>query len=305
VAAAELTQPRRDWLADRAQQFHVTASALLLPAAGLMLVFLLGPIAVAVWLSFTDEALTGIHALSYGFVGTQNYGSLLHDSLFAHSLTVTAIYVVGSVAGQTLVGLISAYLMRRRAHRLIVAFVGSTMIGAWIIPEIVAAFLWFTLAAGGGTLDRLLKPFGLGHVNWLVDLPLVLVSIATVWGGAALSMLIFAAGLRNIPDELTEAAVVDGAHWWQRVWHVELPVLRRTFAINLILVTLTTLTDFTMIYALTGGGPGNATQTLPQYVFQQAVSFGQLGYGNAAAVVLLFIAAFVCVVYVRLLRVEV
>jgi multiple sugar transport system permease protein len=268
-------------------------------------VFLLGPIAVALWLSFTNEALTGIHALDFGFVGTQNYGSLIHDVLFTHSLGVTGIYVAGAVAGQTVVGFVAAYLMWRRAHHLIVAFVGSAMIAAWIIPEIVAAFLWFTLAAGGGTLDRLLTPFGLGQTNWLANLSLLLVSIATVWGGAALSMLIFSAGLRNIPDELTEAAMVDGAHWWERIWQVELPVLRRTLAINLILVTLGTLTDFTMIYALTGGGPGDATQTLPQYVFQQAVSFGQLGFGNAAAVVLLLIAAVVCLIYVALLRLEV
>ncbi|MGH3275684.1 MAG: carbohydrate ABC transporter permease, partial [Streptosporangiaceae bacterium] len=126
-----------------------------------------------------------------------------------------------------------------------------------------------------------------------------------VWAGAAFSMLIFSAGLRGLPDEVVEAAVVDGARPWQRIRQVELPLLRRTFAVNLILVTLSTLTDFTLIYALTGGGPGDATQTLPQYAYQQTFSFAQLGFGDAAAVVLLIVAAVICLLYVWLLKVEV
>jgi multiple sugar transport system permease protein len=276
------------------------------PAAILVACFLFGPIIAAFVLSLTNEALTGIHAVTHTFVGFANYTSLFRDPLFAHSAFISLIYVLlAAIVGQTGLGLLVAYMVHRGTNRWITRFVGSTMIAAWVMPEIVAALLWFAFAAQGGTLDKLLAPIGLGNVQWLTGAPLVLVSIATIWGGAAFSMLIFSAGFRGLPDEVVEAAVVDGARPWQRMLQVELPMLRRTFALNLILTTLSTFTDFTMIYALTGGGPGDATQTLPQYAYQQTFSFSQLGYGDAAAVVLLFIAAIVVLLYVWLLRVEV
>ena len=277
-----------------------------LPAAILVAGFLFGPIVAAFVISLTNQALTGVHAVTYGWVGLSNYASLFRDPLFAHAGYISFVYVLlAAIVGQTGLGLLTAFMVHRGAHRWVTRFVGSTMIAAWVLPEIVAAMLWFAFAAQGGTLDKMLGPVGLGNVQWLTGAPLVLVSIATIWGGAAFSMLIFSAGFRGLPDEVVEAAVVDGARSWQRVLQVELPMLRRTFALNLILTTLSTFTDFTMIYALTGGGPGDATQTLPQYAYQQTFSFSQLGYGDAAAVVLLLIAAIVCLLYVWLLKVEV
>ncbi len=277
-----------------------------LPAGILVACFLFGPIVAAFVLSLTNEALTGIHAVTNHFVGFANYTSLFHDPLFGHSAYISFIYVVlAAIVGQTGLGLLVAYTVHRGTNRWITRFVGSTMIAAWVMPEIVAAMLWFAFAAQGGTLDKMFAPIGLGNVQWLTGAPLILVSIATVWGGAAFSMLIFSAGFRGLPDEVVEAAVVDGARPWQRMLQVERPMLKRTFALNLILSTLSTLTDFTMIYALTGGGPGDATQTLPQYAYQQTFSFSQLGYGDAAAVVLLLVSAIIVVLYVWVLKVEV
>jgi multiple sugar transport system permease protein len=285
---------------------RLTPLALGLPGALLVAVFLIGPVIAAFLVSFTNQALTGIHALSYGNVGLSNYRSLFTDPVFFHSAYLSLLYVVlTAVIGETGLGLLVAFLMQRGASRFVIRFVGSTMIAAWVVPEIVAAFLWLAFGSAGGTLDTILAPVGLGHFAWFSQLPLILVSLATVWAGAAFSMLIFSAGLRGLPDEVVEAAVVDGARSWQRIRQVELPLLRRTFAVNFILVTLGTLTDFTLIYALTGGGPGDATQTLPQYAYQQTFSFAELGFGDAVAVVLLIVAAAICLLYVRLLKVEV
>lgn len=285
---------------------RLTPFLLGLPSVVLVGVFLVGPIVAAFLVSFTNQALTGVHALYYGNVGLSNYQSLFTDPLFFHSAYLSFLYVVlAAVVGETGLGLVVAFLIHRGASRAVIRFVGSTMIAAWVVPEIVAAFLWLAVGSQGGTLDTILRPVGLGHYAWLSQLPLILVSLATVWAGAAFSMLIFSAGLRGLPDEVLEAAVMDGARTWQRIRQVELPMLRRTFAVNLILVSLSTLTDFTLIYALTGGGPGNATQTIPQYAYQLTFSFAQLGAGDAAAVVLLIAAAVICVLYVRLLKVEV
>jgi multiple sugar transport system permease protein len=134
---------------------------------------------------------------------------------------------------------------------------------------------------------------------------MVLVCLATIWATAAFSMLVFTAGLHNLPEEVLEAARMDGANLWQRIVHIELPMLRSTIATTLILVTLSVLTDFTLIYTLTGGGPGTATTTLPVYVFQTAINDTVLGYGTAAAVVLVAVAALVSLLYVLVLRIEV
>ncbi|MGH2389959.1 MAG: carbohydrate ABC transporter permease, partial [Chloroflexota bacterium] len=173
------------------------------------------------------------------------------------------------------------------------------------VPEIVAGFIWLAFGGNNGTLARILSPVSSGGSDLLVNAPLVLVSVATIWATAAFSMLVFTAGLHGLPEEVLEAATMDGANLRQRILHIELPMLKTTIATNLILVTLSVLTDFTLIFTLTAGGPGTETTTLPLYVFQEAISFTVLGYGTAAAVILIAVAAVVSVLYVLLLRIEV
>ncbi len=279
--------------------------ALLLPATVLLAAFLVASIILAVWVGATNQTLTGAQAVHFEFVGLANFGRLFSDPDFIHSIVISAEYVVAAVVGITGVGLLLAYLMRRGVSRWLIATVSSIVIIAWVIPEIVAGFIWFAFAGNGGTLAAMLAPLSPGTGDWLIRAPLVLVTIATIWAGTAFAMLVFSAGLQNLPDEVIEAAVVDGANLPQRIVRVELPMMKRTIATTLILVTLSILTDFTLIYALTAGGPGDATMTMPLYVFQEAISFTQLGYGTAAAVVLVAIAAVVSILYVKLLKIEV
>lgn len=299
AARAQRQRTRRPW------HLPWATALLLLPATALLAAFLFGPIVVAIWVATTNQTLTGPQAVTYGFVGLSNFVRLVSDPDFFHALVVSAEYVVVTVLGISGVGLLLAYLMRRGVRKWLVNTVSGIIIIAWVIPEIVAGFIWFAFAGNGGTLAMILAPATGGGGDWLIRAPLVLVCIATIWASAAFSMLVFSAGLQNLPDEVIEAAIVDGASLQQRILRIELPMMKRTIATNLILVTLSILTDFTLIYTLTAGGPGNATSTLPLYVFQEAISFTQLGYGTAAAVVLVAIAAVVSVLYVRFLRIEV
>jgi multiple sugar transport system permease protein len=278
---------------------------LLLPATALLLVFLFGPILQAIRVATTNEALTGPHAVDYGFVGLSNFTKLLSDPDFLNALRVSGEYVGGSVAGISAVGLLLAYLLRRGVHPALVKMVSGVVIVAWVVPEIVAGFIWLAFGGNNGTLAMILGPMTGGGSDLLVSAPLVLVTVATIWATTAFSMLVFAAGLHGLPEEVLEAATVDGANLWQRIVRIELPMLKSTIATNLILVTLTVLTDFTLIYTLTAGGPGTETTTLPLYVFQEAISFTVLGYGTAAAVVLIAVAAIVSLLYVLVLRIEV
>jgi multiple sugar transport system permease protein len=118
-------------------------------------------------------------------------------------------------------------------------------------------------------------------------------------------MLVYSAGLRNLPSEVAEAAELEGASAPRRLISITLPLLRSTIVTNLLLVTLLNLSEFTLIYAMTQGGPGVATMTLPLYVYQQAFTYYSLGYGTAIALVLVVIGALFSVVFVRASRAEV
>jgi len=301
--------PANGWRQHRQGRRHRPFSwgtlLLLLPATTLLIIFLFGPIVQAIRVATTNEALTGPQAVNYGFIGLANFSQLWADPDFHNAITVSAEYVSASVIGITGMGLLLAYLMLRGVHPQLVRLVSGIVIVAWVVPEIVAGFIWLAFGGSNGTLAMLLQPLTGGGNDWLIRAPLVLVTMATIWATTAFSMLVFTAGLQGLPTEVLEAATVDGANRWQRIVRVELPMLKSTIATNLILVTLSILTDFTLIFTLTAGGPGTATTTLPIYVFQEAITITVLGYGTAAAVVLIAIAAVVSLLYVVLLRIEV
>jgi multiple sugar transport system permease protein len=190
-------------------------------------------------------------------------------------------------------------LLLRNAVIPIRLVVGSIVIVAWVLPEITVALVWYAFSQAGGTLSILL---GHRETNFLVLTPMLIVSLANLWRNVAFSMLVFSAGLRNLPTEVLEAAEVEGASVWRRYRQVILPLMRPTILTNLLLVTILNLSEFTLIYAMTQGGPGIETMTLPLYVYQEAFVFHQLGYGTAISLVLVLIGAVFSLLFVRAAR---
>lgn len=274
----------------------------LAPALFLLLAFFAGPILWTVWASFTNAALTGAEAANTDFVGTDNFETMLRDPGFHTAVVVTVLFLAGSVVGQTVLGLALALLLQNR-HPAVRGLVGTVVVGAWVVPEIVAGFVWYAFLEREGTLNAFLGLFGAGQ-NWLFTIPLLAVVLANTWKGTAFSMMCYAAGLSEVPTDLKEAARVDGASPVQVLWHVVLPLLRRTLATTLLLITLQTVQVFTLIYVMTAGGPGGRSTTLPLLMYQEALELGDLGYGTAIALALLVIAGLFSLVYVRLLRTE-
>jgi multiple sugar transport system permease protein len=273
-----------------------------LPAFLLLLVFLAGPVFWAFQASFSNTGLTGRNARNPEWVGLENYQRLLLDPVFPLSLWLTVLFVAGSaVLGQNLLGLALAVLMRR-ARRAVSALVGTAVVAAWVLPEIVAAFAAYAYFSRDGTLNQLLGGLGLGEPDWLYSWPMAAVVLANIWRGTAFSMLVYRAALNDIPTEVAEAAQMDGAGGWQRLAFITLPMIRGSIATNLMLVTLQTLAVFTLIWVMTAGGPANASTTLPVLAYQEAFKFGDIGYGTAVASVLLLIGALFGVGYIRLLR---
>lgn len=277
----------------------------LVPAVVLLGVFMLGPVVWSFYGSFTNAALTGRNALAPSFVGLQNYQDLLADPEFPKSLWLTVLFVLASaVVGQNVLGLTLAMLLRSGAPA-VRTVVSTLVVVAWVLPEIVASFALYAFFHDAGTLNALLGAVGIEGPTWLYETPMLAVILANVWRGTAFSMLVYSAAVAEVPPELTEAARMDGATARQRLVWVVLPTIRRSVSTNLMLTTLQTLSVFTLIYVMTGGGPGTDSSTLPILAYQEAFKFAQVGYGTAIATVMLLIGAVFSVVYIRSLRPEV
>src|SRR3954447_483114 len=274
----------------------------LAPAIVLLVAFLAGPILYCIYSAFTDMALTG--SSSTGFVGLDNFKHAFTSSEFYRSVGYTVIFtVVSAVIGQNVLGMALALLMRS-ANQVVRALVSAIVIGAWVLPEVVAGYLWVAVLGPDGSLNHVLAGIGLPVQNWLFTTPILAVSIANIWRGTAFSMLVCSAALSEAPKEIEEAAVIDGAGPVRKLVSVTLPMLRRSIATNLMLITLQTLSVFGLIWTMTKGGPSDRSMTLPLFAYQQAFQFSQLGYGTALALILLAIGGIFSVIYLRVLRLE-
>jgi multiple sugar transport system permease protein len=283
----------------------IARSIPLVPAIGLLVVFLVGPIISSFYGSFTNSSLTGAAAASSEWVGLKNYLDLFASPDFPVAVVLTLVFVIGSaVIGQNVVGMILAILMRS-GGRVVGAIVSTFVVGAWVLPEIVAAFASYAFFSSKGTLNAILGMCGIPGPAWLFAFPMLAVILANTWRGAAFSMLVYSAALQEVPPEITEAAEVDGANGTKRFFLVTLPMIRRSISTNMMLITLQTLSVFTLIYVMTGGGPGNKSMTLPVLAYQEAFKFSELGYGTAIATILLLVGAIFAFVYVRALKSEV
>ncbi|MFV0375135.1 carbohydrate ABC transporter permease [Microbacterium sp.] len=274
----------------------------LLPAVGLLLVFLAGPIVWALAGSLTDRALSGPRAADPGFIGLDNYARLFADPVLPLSIGVTIAFVVGSaVIGQNVLGMLLAVLFRA-GSRPVSGVVGALVVTAWVLPEIVAGFIGYAFFSADGTLNQILAAVGIAGPNWLFSLPLLAIVLANTWRGTAFSMMIYRAALDDVSPDVQESAMLDGANGWQRFRLITLPIIRGTVFTNLMLTTLQTLSVFTLIWVMTKGGPGDLSSTLPVLAYREAFQFGDIGYGNAIAVVMLLLGAVFSVAYVLSLR---
>jgi multiple sugar transport system permease protein len=276
----------------------------LAPAIGLMLVFLAGPILYCVYAAFTNMALTGTGAANVEFIGLDNFRKAFGSSAFTNSIWLTLVFtLLSAIIGQNTLGLGLALLMRR-STKYVRNFVGTAVIGAWVLPEVVAAYLLSAFFNEEGTLNVILHRVGLPGQDWLYAAPIIAVSLANIWRGTAFSMLVYSAALSEVPKEIEESAEMDGAAGLRRLVYVTLPMISRAIMTNLMLITLQTLSVFGLIFAMTRGGPGTKSQTLPLYMYEQAFSFSQIGYGTAIALVMLAIGAVFSLIYLRGLNSE-
>jgi multiple sugar transport system permease protein len=278
------------------------AAVLLLPAALLLLLVVVYPISTLFWTSLhsVDQANPQAGEL---FVGLENYTRAFADDRFWNSTLHTVLYIIVTVPGSLLVGLGLALLANKPFRVKWPVRLGLLL--PWALPLVFAGliFRWFFEYKTGVVNDWLVS-FGMEPPQWLSDPTLAFwaICIAIIWKASSFMALMLLAGLQTIPRSLYEAAEVDGANQWQQFVEITLPMLRPAIFVALIFRTITAVQTFDIPYAMTGGGPGDATETLAMYIHKTTLDFLDFGYGSALAALMFVISMVATSGYLRYTR---
>ncbi|MET7970852.1 sugar ABC transporter permease [Micromonospora sp. NPDC005305] len=296
LPGSKLRRPRRPAKAVRRRPSAREAGAALLfvlPFLLLFVIFRFGPAIAGVILGFTDYTVGG----DTSWTGLENFRRLVDDPTFWSALRVTVIFTALSVPLSMLASLGMALLTRR-------AFRGAKLFRSVfflpVVTSLVLAGVVFTwVFADGGPWSRAMGALGLPAGSWLADSALVVPALVlvSVWSRFGYGMLILLARLQDIPAELEEAALTDGASAWQRFRYVTLPHLRPALFFVAIIETTVSFQVFDMIYVMTGGGPVRASYSLVYLLYDQGFKYFDLGYASAVGV-----ALFVMTIVVALIQ---
>ena len=287
----------------RRLQANLTVILFLAPAFVLFLVFLIYPIFRSAYFSLFNWNGLGP---AINFVGLDNFKQILTDQVFLKGIGNSIVIVVLSLALQLPVALALAIMVGRDLPGR--AFFRSIFFMPYVISEVITAIIWISMFSPDpqrGFLNALLILIpGVHAQNFLGDVNQVMACIFIVltWKYFGLHMLLFMAGLQNIPREVEEAAMIDGANRWQSIWYVTVPLLGTTIRTATYLSVLGSLTQFNLVWIMTRGGPVNASEVMATYMYRYAFNRFQLGYGSAVALVMLVICLVFSVAYLRLSR---
>jgi ABC-type sugar transport system permease subunit len=276
------------------------ALQLLLPSFLFVLLFTLYPIVESFRLSFYRLILT-LPWLGQKFVGWENYQDLATDPVAIGSLVTTLIFVAVTVPLEICLGLGVALVLNEsfRGRGLLRAVV----LVPWAIPTVVSAQMWrFIFNDRYGFFNFLL--FGTQTQSYVAplaepELAMIAVMTAEIWKTTSFASLITLAGLQTIPDELYEAASIDGATAWQKFRHITLPMLKPALLLAFLFRTIDALRVFDLVYVMTQGGPADATNVLQFYGYKKSFAEGMIGYGSAISVTVFCLSMILSVLYIR------
>jgi multiple sugar transport system permease protein len=308
VAAAPISDRRHD--RDRERRSRVRSSqwaawAFLAPLTVYLLAFYAYPMYRNLDLSLRNYTVFSFVHGGAPFTGWANYDAVIHDPTFVKALVNTLLFTFVSLLFQFAFGMGLAVFFAQ--HFRLSATLRALFLVPWLLPLIVSASTWtWMLDSGSGVVNYGLHFLGIGPVNWLTspDWSLASVIIANVWIGVPFNLVLLYSGIQAIPEELYEAASLDGATAWQRFRRVTWPLLRPVSAITLMLGLVYTLKVFDIIWIMTRGGPVNASTTFATWSYQ--LGFGNLlpefGPGAAVGNLLVVMALIAGLIYIRVQR---
>jgi multiple sugar transport system permease protein len=282
---------------------YVTRWLFVAPAILFVLVFFGYPIVQNVVMSLQKYTTATFYTGEAPWVGIANYANIFADPIFVTTIVNTALFTVGSIVLQFSIGLALALFFKR--HFPLSGFLRSLLLLPWLLPLIASAAVWkWILDQGSGALNQFLGVFGVEPIPWLVSPSLALVAVigVNVWLGIPFNTVILYSGLQAVPEELYEAASLDGAVGWRAFWHITWPSIRAVVSVVIVLGVVYTLKVVDIILGLTGGGPANSTETLATWAYHK--SFVQFMFGPGAAIsnVLIVVSLVFAVIYLYLNR---
>lgn len=274
---------------------------LLAPVVLMLLLFIGAPVCQSIFLSF-HRIIIGLPQLKAPFIGLKNYQELLVDPVARHSFWITIIFVSITTFFELLIGLLLALLIHQRfpARGALRAFV----LIPWAIPTVVSGQMWrFLFNDAYGMINYM--TFGSDttrYVPWLAQplTALTAIIIADIWKTSSFAALLILAGLQVIPEDLYQAAKVDGANAWRRFWYITWPLIRPAMLIALLFRTIDAFRVFDLAFVMTQGGPADATNVLQLYGYKKMFVEGCMGYGSAISVCIFIIVLILAIMYVRL-----
>ncbi|MCG8707175.1 sugar ABC transporter permease [Brenneria sp. 4F2] len=285
------------------QRAHRQAWGLLAPMLIVMFLLTAWPLARTIWLSFTDAALIG-GGDTPAWIGLENYLFALTDADFLASILRTLYFTVASVALEGIIGVLVALLLNQR-------FYGRNLLRVlvilpWALPTIVNAMMWrLNFNPDYGSINALLTQLELidGYRSWLGTPTSALnaVMLADIWKNYPLVTLLVLAALQSIPDDLYEAARLDGASAWRRFRAITFPAIVAPLSVALVLRTIDAFKIFDIIYVMTRGGPIDSTKTLSFFVYQESFSYLRAGSGAAYAILMALMCGVLIAIYLLML----
>jgi len=284
------------------QQEARIAWLLLAPSLLIMLGVTLWPVVSTFILSFFHVP-TGINQVRT-FVGFANYLEMLKDQLFWETIGRTLYFTIVSVGLELILGLAIAQLIHSRPWGW--QLLRFSLIIPWAVPTIVNGAMWrWIYSADFGALNGLLLQLGLikHYIPWLTlpNMAMNLVIVADIWHTMPFVALVLQAALAGLPEDLDEAAAVDGANTWQRFWQIRLPLLRPAILVALIVRTVDAFRVFDIVYIITSGGPAYKTLTITYLTYLNSFAFGKQGIGAALSFLISAFTIIMAFIYIRFL----
>lgn len=305
MAGLDYTQEARGWrLSDL---FSIRGKTLpyllLLPATFLIVTVIIYPLIYSFYISLTDANL--LRFAQAEFIGFENYSRMFERERFWTSVQRTLTYTAGTVVVSYLMGLFVALILNQSFR--FRGLVRTLLIIPWATPWLVVTLIWFVMFNPQiGPINQVLKGVGLIETgrSWLYtsDTAMLSIIIVTSWRLFPAVTLIILAGLQSIPSEQYEAAEVDGASVWQRFRYITLPSIRTVSITMITLLTIWSSKLFTIAWTMTQGGPGDATQVLSVYTYQEAFGSNRLGRGSTLAVMSFILSLLLVIIYFIILR---
>ena len=269
-----------------------------LPVVAIVALILIFPLFYGGYLSFFKSISRGN---ARDFVGFKNYVDTLNNEGFYRSLIRTSIYTASAVFTKIVLGMIFALSLNKRFRG--IGILRGIAIIPWSIPPFVVALIWFGILDWAGPVNSVLQSMNLGTIDWFSkSTALTTIIMINIWKGWPFLFMSFVSGLQAIPDELYEAAEIDGAGIWRSFWQITLPSLRPVLLTTMLLSTIWTFGEFETVYLTTAGGPGEATRTLPIQIFETAFSKFQLPQAITQSIVILPIFLLAIFWVVRLMK---